>query len=62
MKWSNKNSMKLHDDKFELIIHPYIPKNSIINLTSVAECMPYKIPNAQSPQTVPLVKDPGNHI
>ena len=59
MKWSNENNMKLHEDKFELIIHPHIPKNPLLNLPFVAECMSYKISNVLSLQPVPLVKDLG---
>ena len=32
MKWSNENNMKLHEHKFELINHPHIPKNPLLNL------------------------------
>ena len=59
MKWSQENNMKLHEDKFELIVHPHIPKNPLLNLPFVAECMSYTVSNSQTLQPVHQVRDLG---
>ena len=41
--WSNSNSMMLHEDKFELIIHKHTLKSTIYELPFVSESMTYKV-------------------
>jgi hypothetical protein len=57
--WSKYNNMKLHEDKFELMIHKSNKNNMLYELPFVSECMMYTISNGDELQPVHTLRDLG---
>ena len=59
IKWSVHNNMKLHEDKFELMIHQQNSKNTLYELPFIAESMTYTVSTGQSLHPVHCLRDLG---
>ena len=57
--WSKYNNMKLHEDKFELMIHKSNKNNMLYELPFVSECMMYTISNGDKLQPLHNLRDLG---
>ena len=57
--WSQNNNMKLHEDKFELMVHLHDPKNLMYELPFVNEYMSYEVSNGNTLQPTPIIRDLG---
>ena len=58
--WSLHNNMKLHEDKFELMVHRHNPKNPLYELPFVtSEVMSYSVSSGDSLQPTRMLRDLG---
>ena len=57
--WSKLNNMKLHEDKFELIIHKYRQNNPLYELPFISELMTYTVSNGETLVPVHKLRDLG---
>ena len=59
IEWSKRNNMKLHEDKFELMVHKYKPNSDLYELPFVSECMLYTISSGDTIQPTYSLRDLG---
>jgi len=57
--WSKQNNMKLHEDKFELIIHKANPSFALYELPFMTEQMTYEISSGEHLYPIQTLKDLG---
>ena len=62
LDWSRKNTMKLHEQKFELLNHLHNSKSSLPDLPFVAETLRYKVSNEETLDPVEHVRDLGVQV
>ena len=62
IQWANQNSMALHEDKFELMVHKLCPQSLLYELPFVADKMSYKVSTGDVLYPESQVKDIGISI
>ena len=59
IQWSKRNNMKLHEDKFELMVHKHRPNSAFYELPFVSESMMYTISGGDTIQPTDNLRDLG---
>ena len=59
ISWSRSNNMKLHEDKFDLLIHRSKRHDTLQELPFMTECMSYHVSNGNELHPVHNLKDLG---
>jgi hypothetical protein len=59
ISWSRSNNMKLHEDKFDLLVHRSKRHDTLQELPFMAECMTYHVSNGNELHPVQNLRDLG---
>ena len=59
LNWSRSNNMKLHEDKFDLIVHRSKRHDTLQELPFMTECMSYNVSNGNELHPVQNLRDLG---
>ena len=59
MRWTKENSMTLHEDKFEYIMHKCKPKTSFYELPFISREFTYSATSGKTMYQVEVVRDLG---
>ena len=59
IRWSKANNMKLHEDKFDLLVHRSKRNDTLHELPFMSECMTYRVSNGNELHPVQNLRDLG---